>query len=99
MLIRRGWNSEVDALRDRLLKDHRQTQIVDFDFLSSQMFEQCERTGDLMMTIPYWFQVNPLIRVIPVDWDCHVSFGLFHAVKPSQAVERFLLEAKAVLDL
>lgn len=42
----------VDALRDRLLKDHRQIQIVDFDFLSSQMFEQCERTGDLMMTIP-----------------------------------------------
>ncbi len=99
MLIRRGWNSEVDALRDRLLKDHRQIQIVDFDFLSSQMFEQCERTGDLMMTIPYWFQVNPLIRVIPVDWDCNVSFGLFHAVKPSQAVERFLLEAKAILDL
>ena len=32
MLIQRGWNREVDTLRDRLHREHGQIEIVNFDF-------------------------------------------------------------------
>lgn len=99
MLIQRGWNGEVDALRDRLHREHGQIEIVNFDFFSARIFENCERSGSLMMTIPYWGQVHPLLRIIPVDWDCQVSFGLFHAPHPSLAVQHFLDTVRCNLGL
>ena len=99
MLIQRGWNGEVDALRDRLHREHGQIEIVNFDFFSARIFENCERSGSLMMTIPYWGQVHPLLRIIPVDWDCQVSFGLFHAPHPSLAVQHFLDTVRSNLGL
>lgn len=52
-----------------------------------------------MMTIPYWGQVHPLLRIIPVDWDCRVSFGLFHAPHPSLAVQHYLDTVRSNLGL
>ena len=89
----------MDALRDRLHREHGQIEIVNFDFFSARIFENCERSGSLMMTIPYWGQVHPLLRIIPVDWDCQVPFGLFHAPHPSLAVQHFLDTVRSNLGL
>lgn len=90
MLIRRGWNSYLDILRDNLWRDHPQIEIVDFDFLSMKAFNRCESENCVMMTIDAWRNLHPMLRMIPVDWPYAVPFGVLHALHPSPVVARFL---------
>src|SRR5699024_5955919 len=99
LMIRRGWNHYLDQMRDELWRDHPQIHIVDFDFLSINIFNQCENSNDILMTIDNWKNIHPLLKTIPVDWDYTVPFGLFHSPKPSATVKRFLEAVKTVYEL
>lgn len=99
LLIHRGWNSYLDQLRDDLWQEHPQVHIVDFDFLSINVFNQCENSEDIMMTIDNWKNIHPLLKTMPVDWNYTIPFGIFHSPKPSATVKQFLSAVKAVLEL
>ena len=96
LLMHRGWSHYVDQLRDELWQQHPEIHIVDFDFYSMDVFNRCENTNDVLLAIPSWANVHPLLKVIPVEWDHSIPFGLLHAPKPSPAVQRFLNAAAAV---
>lgn len=97
MLIHRGWLANLDILRDDLWQNYPRIHIVDFDFLSMKALNQCEHSNDLMMAIDYWRDVNPMLRIVPVDWEYVLHFGIFHAPTPSRAVKRFLDAVKTVM--
>ena len=99
LLIRCGWNSCLDRMRDDLMQNHPQINIVDFDFFSINVFNQCENSEDIMVTIDNWAHVHPLLKTIPVDWDYTIPFGLLHSPSPSGTVQRFLDAVKTVFDL
>ena len=99
LMIRRGWNRYLDQMRYELWQDHPQIRIVDFDFFSIQVFNQCENSKDMMMTIDNWRNVHPLLKTLPVDWDYTIPFGLLHAPRPTATVKRFLSAARAVFSL
>ena len=99
LMIRRGWNSYLDQMRDDLLKNHSQINIVDFEFFSINVFNQCENSDDIMMTIDNWEHIHPLLKTIPVDWGYTIPFGLLHSPDPSGTVQRFLDAIKAVFHL
>lgn len=96
LLMHRGWSHYVDQLRDELWQQHPEIHIVDFDFYSMDVFNRCENTNDVLLAIPSWANVHPLLKVIPVEWDHSIPFGLLHAPQPSPAVQRFLDAAAAV---
>lgn len=96
MVIRRGWNENVDKMRDDLSSQHPQIHIVDFDFLNLNVFNQCENSNDLMMCIDEWANVHPLLKVLPVEWEYALPFGLLHAPQPTPVVERFLRAVEQV---
>lgn len=96
MLMRRKWSHYVDLLRDDLLKNHPQIQIVDFDFYSVEAFNQCENNNCVLMAIDNWRYVHPLLKILPVDWDYTIPFGLLHALRPSPTVKTFLKAVKQV---
>lgn len=52
MLMKRGWSHYVDLLRDELWKNHPQIQIIDFDFYSTEVFNQCENNNCVLMAVP-----------------------------------------------
>ena len=93
---RRGWNENVDKIRDDIRNHHPQIHIVDFDFLSLSVFNQCENSNDLLMCIDEWANVHPLLKVLPVEWDYRLPFGLLHAPQPTPVVERFLRAVEQV---
>ncbi len=99
LLIRRGWNDSLDRMRDDLLRDHPQIQIVDFDFLSINIFNRCENSEDVMMTIDNWSNIHPLLKTLPVDWRYEIPFGLLHSPQPSALVQRFLDAVKTVYEI
>lgn len=99
MLMKRGWSEHVDKLRDELWQEHPQINIVDFSFYNVDVFNQCENNGALLMAVPIWASVHPLLKIIPVAWEYSIPFGLLHAPEPSPVVRKFLDVVTQVLNV
>ena len=98
MLMRRDWSHYVDRLRDDIWQNHSRIHIVDFDFYSMEAFNRCENSNDVLLAIPGWASVHPLLKVNPVDWEHSIPFGLLHAPQPSGIVKQFLEAVKAAVQ-
>lgn len=96
LLMRRGWSHHVDRLRDDLWQHHPDIHIVDFDFYGMDVFNRCESSNDILLAIDGWANVHPLLKVIPVEWDYSIPYGILHAKSPTPAVTRFLAAAESV---
>lgn len=96
LLMHRGWSHYVDRLRDDLWQNHPQIHIVDFDFYDMNIFNRCENTNDVLLAIPGWANVHPLLKVIPMDWNHSIPYGILHSPTPSPVVQHFLDVAKEV---
>lgn len=96
LLMHRGWSHNVDLLRDDLWQHHPQIHLVDFDFYSIDIFNHCETSNDVLLAVPVWEHVHPLIKMIPVEWPHRMPYGILHASNPSETVQRFLEIAKTV---
>lgn len=90
MLMRRDWSHYVDMLRDDIWKNHPQIHIVDFDFYDVGAFNQCENNNCVLMAVENWRYVHPLLKILSVDWNYTIPFGLLHAREPSPLVRNFL---------
>lgn len=98
LLMKRNWSSYVDRLRDEIWKNHSQINIIDFDFYNMSIFNRCENSNDVLLAIAGWANVHPLLKVIPVDWDYSIPYGLLHSPKPSATVKEFLRAAKKAVS-
>lgn len=98
LLMRRDWSHYVDQLRDDLWQNHSQIHIIDFEFYNMSIFNRCENSNDVLLVIPGWANVHPLLKVIPVEWDHSIPYGLLHAPHPSETVKRFLEAAQAAVN-
>lgn len=88
MLIRPGAFQEVDLLREELKTRYPQIRLEEFPFYSTAVFNQCEQGGSLLMAVECWKNVHPLLRIIPVDWDHSLPFGLLYSSHPSDTVQK-----------
>lgn len=98
MLMHRGWSSHVDSLRDYLCREHIQINIVDFDFYDVKIFNQCENSNNILMVVNNWENVHPLLKIIPVEWDYTIPFGILHSPNPSQTVKRCLYAIETIIS-
>ena len=39
------------------------------------VFNRCENTNDVLLAIPGWANVHPLLKVIPVKWEHSIPYG------------------------
>lgn len=90
LLMHRNWSHYVDELRDDLQKNHSQIQIHHFDFYNMEIFNRCESSNDILMAIAAWENVHPLLKILPVEWDYEIPYGLLHSPEPSDTVKKFL---------
>ena len=96
LLMHRGWSHYVDQLRDDLWQHHPQIHIVDFDFYNMDVFNRCENTNDVLLAIPGWATVHPLLKIIPVEWNYGIPYGILHSPEPTPTVQRFLDAGKII---
>ena len=73
------------------------TSRMDFDFYNVDVFNRCENGNDVLMAVPVWDNVHPLLKVIPVEWDYSIPYGLLHSREPSATVRKFLSALQKVL--
>ena len=98
MLIRRGRIKAVDELRDELARNYPQVNVVDFDFYNTEVFNRCENGGALLTAVECWRSVHPLLRIIPVDWNHAIPYGLLHAHEPSPLVRQCIEAVRGVFS-
>lgn len=96
MLMHRGWSHYVDRLRDDIWQNHNEINIVDFDFYDVGVFNRCENTNDILMAVDAWSGVHPLLKVIPVEWEYTIPYGLLYSPKPSDTVKHVLSAVRTV---
>ena len=96
LLMHRGWSHYVDQLRDDIWQNHSKIKIVDFDFYNMNIFNRCENSNDVLLAIPGWANVHPLLKVIPVKWEHTIPYGLLHSSQPTETVKQFLAAAQTV---
>lgn len=99
MLIKRGWNSYVDLLRDDIWQNYPQITVTDFSFYDVNVFNQCESSNDILMAIGKWENVHPLLKIIPIDWNYTIPFGIFYSPNPTKQVLSFIHAVAQVLGL
>lgn len=90
MLIKRGWNCYTDAVRDMLISEHPNIKITDVEFFNVDVFNSCESNNNVLIGFGKWQNVHPLLRIVPVEWDFSIPFGILHSLKPSGVVAKFL---------
>lgn len=98
LMIHRGWSHYVDVLRDELTEHHRPIRIVDFDFYDMNIFNRCELERNVLLVIRSWNCVHPMLKVIPVEWDHSIPFGVLYSTHPSDTVRQFLEAVRAVME-
>ncbi len=98
MLMKRNWSKYVDQLRDDLWTNHPKIELVDFTFYNLEVFNQCEHENALLMAVPQWDSVHPLLNILPVAWSHTIPFGLLHSPTPSPVVERLIATISQVME-
>lgn len=53
---------------------------MDFDFYDVNAFNQCENNNCVLMAVPKWQYVHPLLKILPVDWNYTIPYGLLHSL-------------------
>lgn len=94
MLMHRGWSNYVDRLRDDIWQNHSAINIVDFDFYNMNIFNKCENSNNVLLAIKGWANVHPLLKVIPVEWEHSIPYGLLYSKNPTDTIKQFLNAAK-----
>ena len=90
MIMQRGWSYYGDMLRDDMMKNHPEINIVDFNLYNVEAFNRCENNNEVLLAFKSWESVHPLIRIIPVDWNYTMPFGILHSKTPSIKVKRLI---------
>lgn len=90
MLMKRGWSCYGDKLRDDLVNNYPKINIVDFDLYNVEAFNRCENNNELLLTIKSWESVHPLIKIIPVEWDYQIPYGILYSKEPSEKVKKLV---------
>ena len=95
MLIREGWNERIDELRKNLLNQG--IKVTPFDFFNLNAFNLAVKNNVPIIAIDGWENVHPLLKIMPVDWNATVAYGIMHSPTPSKDVKRFLKTVKSIV--
>lgn len=87
MFISKGWRV-IDGIRkDLILKG---VNLLDFDFFNINAFNKAVKDNVPIMAIDGWESVHPLLKIIPVEWDYKIPFGIMYSLSPSKQVRNFI---------
>lgn len=90
LMVERGDTKFIDALRDEIEKNYPQIHIQDVASYGTGVFNQCDRTNSVMVTIGTWAELHPSLVAIPCEWDYTVPYGIVYAENPSALVLEFI---------
>jgi DNA-binding transcriptional LysR family regulator len=91
VMIQPGSSPLIDGIRGYLGTEHPAIQIKDTpQQYTIEMFNRCEKSGAVLLTLDGWKDVHPSLVTIPVDWEYTIPYGVLYPRKPSNSVQLFV---------
>lgn len=80
----------MDALRNEIEKNHPKIHIQDVPSYDTNVFNQCDISNSVMITIETWAELHPSLVTIPCEWNYTVPYGIIYSEQPSELVIDFI---------
>lgn len=88
MMVKEGDSAAVDAIHAELRR-HPQIHIENTpQFYDIDVFNRCEQTQSVMLTIECWKDVHPALVTIPVKWNFPIPYGILYPLHPSHEIQQ-----------
>ena len=97
MMISRGWNREIDRLRDEIERKYSEITIEEFNFYKLEVYNKCENSNKILITGNIGSEIHPLLKTLKVKWDYEIPYGIIHSPDYSETVGKFLDEVIKIL--
>ena len=88
LFIRRGWNTYIDKLRNKL--EAKGVKTEDFEMFNISAYNRAVTESIPIITVEGWEDVHPLLKLIPADWEDSIPFGVFYSPTPTKLVKKFI---------
>jgi DNA-binding transcriptional LysR family regulator len=91
VMIQPGSSPLIDGIRGYLRTEHQAIQIKEAPHqYTIEMFNRCEESGAVLLTLDAWKDVHPSLVTLPVDWEYTIPYGVLYPLKPSNSVLLFV---------
>ncbi len=90
MILSEGKIEALDRIRRDLRTMYPDIRLRDFDFFGMDVFNRCEKEGCVLITTEHWIKAHPMLRMIHMDWEYTLPYGIIYARQPSAKIRRFL---------
>lgn len=94
LILKSGYLEDIDHLRIDLLSKNSSIILEEIPFFNIKAFNQCVNENKLMIVIPEWENIHPMLKIIPVKWNYTIPFGIMYSKQPSNDVQYFLNKIK-----
>ena len=90
LILKKDYLEDIDRLRIDLLSKNPSIILEEIPFFNIKAFNQCANENKLMIVIPEWKNIHPMLKIIPVQWNYTIPFGIMYSKHPSNDVQYFL---------
>ena len=91
VMIQSGSSPLIDGIQGYLRTEHPEIQIKNApQQYTIDIFNRCEESGAVLLTLDGWKDVHPSLVTIPVDWQYTIPYGILYPLKPSNSVQLFV---------
>ena len=94
LILKSGYLEDIDHLRIDLLSKNSSIILEEIPFFNIKAFNQCVNENKLMIVIPEWKNIHPMLKIIPVKWNYTIPFGIMYSKQPSNDVQYLLNKIK-----
>ena len=91
VVLKPGSSPLIDGIRGYLVTQHPEIEIKDTPLhYTIDVFNRCEGSGAVLLTLDGWKDVHPSLVTLPVDWEYTIPYGMLYPLKPSGSVQLFV---------
>lgn len=94
MILRKFYLDSFDKIRNDLTMNYPQIQLNDIPFFNVHAFNQCVNENKIILVVNEWKNIHPMLKIIPMEWDYSIPFGIMHSFNPSKDMQLFLTALK-----
>ncbi|MGN1181373.1 MAG: LysR family transcriptional regulator [Faecalibacillus sp.] len=96
MLLQHHYMDDFDKIRIDLMTKYPHMHIEDIEFFNMNVFNQCVNENKILIAVHEWKNIHPMLKMIPVDWNYQISFGIMYSPQPSHEINLLLSTLKQI---
>ena len=91
VMIQPGSSPLIDEIRGYVGTEHPDIQMKNVPHqYTIEMFNRCEESNAVLLTLDGWKDVHPSLVTLPVDWQYTIPYGILYSRTPSNSVQLFM---------